>query len=245
MPEPDVRRAVAALGTILSVWAHPDDETYLSGGIMAAAVANGQRVVCVAVTAGERGTDDPERWPPERLGMVRRWEAAAAMAVLGVRDHRVLGWPDGGLATLDAAAGVAAVRSLLDEVRPDTVLTFGPDGGTFHPDHQAVSAWTTAAWRECGSPGRLLYSALPSDHLEEWGGLYEEWGVFMTDERPAGVAPDQLALDLELDAELLDQKVAALCAMHTQVAAAVALIGDDLYRANNSRESYVAAAPTQ
>ena len=65
---------------------------------MAAARDLGQRVVCVSATAGEHGTDDPETWPPDRLGQVRRWEAAAAMAVLGVTEHHILGLPDGGLA---------------------------------------------------------------------------------------------------------------------------------------------------
>src|SRR3546814_13199435 len=82
-----VETQVAALGTILSIWAHPDDETYLAGATMAAARALGQRVVCASATAGEHGTDDPLGWPPERLGAVRRWEAAAAMAVLGVHEQ--------------------------------------------------------------------------------------------------------------------------------------------------------------
>lgn len=241
VPEQNVRQAVAPLGTILSIWAHPDDETFLAGGIMATAAANGQRVVCATATAGERGTDDPERWPPERLGRVRLWEAAASMAVLGVPDHRVLGWPDGGMAAMDAEVGEAAVRALIDEVRPDTILTFGPEGGTFHPDHKAISAWTTAAWRQAGSPGRLLHAALATDHLESWSALYEEWGVFMTDERPVGVPPEQLALDLHLDEQLLDRKVAALCAMYTQIAPSIAVMGEDLFRANSARESYVAA----
>ncbi len=81
----------ADLGTILSVWAHPDDETYLAAGVMAAATDHGQRVVCVSATAGERGTSDPATWPPARLGRVRRWEAAAAMAVVGVAEHRFFG----------------------------------------------------------------------------------------------------------------------------------------------------------
>ena len=88
-PATPVDRAIAELGTILSIWAHPDDETYLAGGVMAAARDNGQRVVCVSLTAGELGTSEPERWPPDRLGRLRRWEAAAAMAVLGVDDHRL------------------------------------------------------------------------------------------------------------------------------------------------------------
>ena len=62
----------ASLGTILSIWAHPDDETYLAGGLMAAAADAGQRVVCVSATAGEQGTSDPRTWPPERLGAARR-----------------------------------------------------------------------------------------------------------------------------------------------------------------------------
>src|SRR5690606_33935075 len=128
-PAPD---AVAALGTILSVWAHPDDETYLAAGVMAAARDHGQRVVCATATAGERGTDDPDTWPPDRLGRVRRWEAAAAMAVLGVREHLVLGLPDGDLAAHEEE-GLDWAGRLVDAVAPDTILTFGPDGMTFHP----------------------------------------------------------------------------------------------------------------
>ena len=63
------RRRVTAgadLGTILSVWAHPDDETYLCAGLMARAVRSGARVVCVTATRGELGSSDPERWPPGR-----------------------------------------------------------------------------------------------------------------------------------------------------------------------------------
>ena len=244
MPEHDVERAGAALGTILSVWAHPDDETFVAGGIMAAAADHGQTVVCVTATAGERGTDDPERWPPERLGRVRRWEAAAAMAVLGVDDHRVLGLPDGSLAGLDPAEPVASLCDLVDEVRPDTILTFGPDGGTFHPDHQAVSAWVGEAWRRRGRPGRVLHAALASDHLEKWGALLEKWGVFMTDERPVGVPADRLVVDVELTGARLDQKITALHAMHTQVAPSVALLGEETFRATNARETFVAAPPS-
>src|SRR5690606_21362159 len=129
-----------------------DDETFLAGGLMATAVDLGQRVTCVSATAGELGTSDPVAWPPERLGQVRRWEAAAAMAILGVTDHRFLDLPDGGLADLDPAGPVARIVELIEEVQPDTILTFGPDGTTFHPDHRTVSAWVTEAWRRAGRP---------------------------------------------------------------------------------------------
>ena len=77
------------------------------------------------------------------------------MAVLGVADHRFLGLPDGGLAE-PRRPGPALVGRLLDEVRPDTILTFGPDGMTFHPDHIAVRRWVTEAWQQRGRPCRLL-----------------------------------------------------------------------------------------
>ena len=237
------RLTVPDLGTILAVFAHPDDETYLAGGTMAAAVDAGQRVVCVSATAGERGTDDPTAWPPERLGRVRRWEAAAAMAVLGITDHRLLGLPDGGLADLDPDEHVGRLVELLHEVRPDTVVTFGPEGGTFHPDHQTVSRWTGLAWEQAGRPGRLLHGAVTEAHLAEWAESYEAWGIFMSDERPAGVPDDDVVFELQLAGPALDRKITALLAMHTQTAPALDLLGPDAYRANNSVETFV-AAPT-
>lgn len=231
---------MAELGTILSVWAHPDDETYLAGGTMALAAANRQRVVCVSATYGEHGTDDPVTWPPDRLRRIRRWEAAAAMAVLGVTEHRWLGYTDGSLADLDPGSPVERLRQLIAEVRPDTILTFGPDGTTFHPDHQTVSTWVDRAWQAAGRPGRLLQAAVTDEHLREWADRYEKWGIYMTEERPVGVPADRLAWHVELSEVQLDQKIAALCAMHTQTAPSVAALGPDEFRSVNATESFIA-----
>jgi LmbE family N-acetylglucosaminyl deacetylase len=231
---------IRELGTVLSVWAHPDDETYLAGGVMAAALDRGQRVVCATASLGEHGTSDPATWPPARLGRVRAWEAAAAMAVLGVAEHEVLGLPDGSLDRHDAIGGRWAGR-LIDEVRPDTILTFGPDGNTFHPDHIAVHRWVTRAWHRCGRPGRLLYTAATTEHIERFGALYEEWGIYMTDERPVSVRQADLDLYLRLDGCELDRKLAALRAMSTQTASAVAVLGPDRYAEMNAEEAFVAA----
>ena len=43
------------LGTVMTIWAHPDDETYLVGGLAAALTDAGHRVVCVTATRGEAG----------------------------------------------------------------------------------------------------------------------------------------------------------------------------------------------
>lgn len=230
----------AELGTILSVWAHPDDETYLAAGVMAAARDAGERVVCATATLGEHGTSDPITWPPERLGRVRRWEAAAAMAVLGVVEHEVLGLPDGSLAEHEAA-GVSWVGRLIDEVRPDTILTFGPDGITGHPDHIAVHRWVLGAWCERGRPGRLLWATATVEHLARFGALYEEWGIYMTDDRPAGVPEAHLDCHVVVCGQRLDRKLTALRAMATQTAGVAATLDPALYAAMVAEEAFVAA----
>jgi LmbE family N-acetylglucosaminyl deacetylase len=235
-----INLTIAELGTILSVWAHPDDETYLAGGVMAAARDNGQRVVCASATAGEHGTPDPETWPPERLGRLRRWESAAAMTVLGVDDHRFIGLPDGELDRHDRR-GRTLIGRLLDDVQPDTILTFGGDGITFHPDHVAVHHWVTKAWELRGHRGRLLYARPTTDHLARFGQLYEQWGVYMSDERPTGAHPHELAVHLTLDRPHLDRKIAALAAMASQTGAAMSTLDLQTYAASVAEESFVDA----
>jgi LmbE family N-acetylglucosaminyl deacetylase len=232
----DIRR----LGTILSIWAHPDDESYLAAGLMAAARDQGQRVVCVSATAGERGTADTTTWPPERLGHRRRQEAAAAMAILGVAEHRVLGLPDGALEQYEDE-GRLAVAGLFDEVDPDTVLTFGADGMTFHPDHVAVHRWVTEAWHARERRARLLYATWSAAHLAEFGAMYEAWNVYMSDERPAGTEAGDMALHLQLDGVGLDRKLAALRAHATQTDELIAAIGPDTFLRLIAEEAFIGA----
>jgi LmbE family N-acetylglucosaminyl deacetylase len=231
---------VAELGSILSIWAHPDDETYLAGGVMAMARDLGQPVVCVSATAGERGTDDPVTWPPDRLGALRRTEAAAAMRTLGIVDHRWLDWPDGHVADVPAEEAVARIADLIDEVAPDTILTFARHGMTFHPDHVAMHELVTEAWRRRGEPGRLLYAAVERTYDERVGPLLERWGVYMSEERPDVVELADLALHVVLDEATLDRKHAALAAMPSQTGG-VPLASED-YRALNRVECFVRAA---
>jgi LmbE family N-acetylglucosaminyl deacetylase len=163
------------------------------------------------------------------------------MAVLGVTEHRVLGLPDGALADYDEQ-GLAAIGRLIDEVRPDTILTFGPDGMTFHEDHVTISRWVTTAWRQRGCPGRLLYAALTVEHFARFGAHYEEWGVYMTDDRPAGVRPDELAVYVQLDGWQLDRKLTALAAMSSQTGGVMADMEPALYSSIVAEEGFVEAA---
>ncbi|MGA7272737.1 MAG: PIG-L family deacetylase [Acidimicrobiia bacterium] len=232
--------APSGLGTVLSVWAHPDDDVFLAGGVMAAAARAGQRVECVLATAGEHGTDDPQTWPPHVLSEVRRREAAAAMAELGLGPHRWLGYVDGTLASVDTDEATARITGIIDEVRPDTILTFGPDGMTFHQDHITVGIWTRRAWEKTGRRARLLTAAVTRAHVEEWSDKYEEWDVYMTDERPEGVREEDLALALDLDDGLLGRKMAALRVMPSQTKAVFDGLGEETFALLNRSEWFVA-----
>jgi LmbE family N-acetylglucosaminyl deacetylase len=107
---------ISDLGTVLGVWAHPDDETFLTAGLMALARAAGHRVVCATATRGEHGTADPDRWPPARLGRLREYELAAALAALDVHEHTWLGFVDGGCAAVPPALGARAAVRPGDEI---------------------------------------------------------------------------------------------------------------------------------
>ena len=230
---------VAELGTVLGIWAHPDDEAYLSGGLMALARDGGSRVVCVTATRGEQGTPDPEAWPPRRLAAERTRELTRCLAVLGVSEHRWLGYRDGECPAAPASEAVGELCEVIDEVAPDTVVTFGPDGITGHPDHQAVSAWATAAFDRAAAPGaRLLYAAAAERRVPRWQDLDERLGVYLPG-YPVAVPDEQLAVDLVLDPDTAARKVRALAAQTTQTAGLIATMGIDCYTAWVGEESFV------
>jgi LmbE family N-acetylglucosaminyl deacetylase len=161
--------------------------------------------------------------------------------ILGIDDHRWLGFEEGCLADVDPEAGIEQVVALLDDVSPDTILTFGPDGMTFHPDHVAIHAWVTEAWkRRDQSPRLLLYAALEAEHGRRFGDRLEAWGVYMTDERPVPMNAADL-LHATLTGWVLERKLAALAAMPSQVGSAMARISAWDFRVANSNESFVAA----
>ena len=141
----------------LCVWAHPDDESYLAGGLLAALRAAGRRVVCVTATLGEAAARRPRR----RAGRAGRRSPARELAAALRRARRrpsttSSDLADGGCAEVDPATGAGRLAGV-DEVRPDTVVTFGPDGFTGHPDHVAVGAWTGRALRGVPDGIRLLH----------------------------------------------------------------------------------------
>jgi len=230
---------VAALGDVLAIWAHPDDETYLAGGLFADLRDLGSRVVCVTATRGEAA--DPAAGPQERatLAAVRTEELDAALGILGVAEHHWLDHPDGGCADLDPTGPVTQLVTLLEEVRPDTVVTFGPDGFTGHPDHRTVSAWTDHALGRAGIAPRVLHAVALEPPVDPE--LDEEFGVFDLG-RPRVCAEDELALQLRLAGAALDRKVEALLRQSSQTNGLVAAAGLERFSAWVATESFALPA---
>jgi LmbE family N-acetylglucosaminyl deacetylase len=233
---------IASLGTILGVWAHPDDETYLSAALMAAAARAGSRVVCVTATRGEEGSWDEERWPTPTMGKVREGELMRCLEILGVTEHRWLDYYDGTCADIPTEEGVERVRELIVEVGPQTVLTFGPDGMTDHADHKAVSAWTTRAFEQAAPAGAQLYYATTSP---EWADRFvpvlNRFNVFASGTPP--VTPvEQMAIHFSLDEELLELKLRAIAQHESQVEGMLNAFGADFFREAHKAEMFRLAA---
>jgi LmbE family N-acetylglucosaminyl deacetylase len=229
---------VDELGTILGIWAHPDDEAYLSAGLMARAVRNGSRVVCVTATRGEGGSMDEEVWPPDTMGDVRTAELERSLALLGVDDHVWLDLPDIDMETGLPDHGYERVVELVRDVRPDTILTFGPDGMTTHAAHKSVCHWSTRALREAGEPGsRVLYAAVTKDWADEFLPIWEPFEVF----RPGSpdITPvEDLVVDYRLPPEVNDLKVRAILEHESQVRAIFEAVGEDVWWRQMSREMF-------
>jgi N-acetyl-1-D-myo-inositol-2-amino-2-deoxy-alpha-D-glucopyranoside deacetylase len=149
--------------SLLAVFAHPDDESLASGGLLAWCTARGARVSLLCLSRGEAGHGGGK----ERLGEVRARELRDAADALGLSEYVLLSHPDGMLPWLDEGTLERDVRRQIDASRPDVVVTFGEDGLYWHPDHIAVHEATRAAVMACGATApALYYVTMPPGQME-------------------------------------------------------------------------------
>jgi LmbE family N-acetylglucosaminyl deacetylase len=227
------------LGTILGVWGHPDDEAYVSAGLMMGALEAGNRAVCVTATRGEAGFADDDPRSSDERATVREAELAACFEILGVTEHRWLHYPDGRCDQIPDHEPVGRLAAILEEVRPDTVLTFDPFGQTGHVDHIAASRWTTLACRRVLPDVRLLYAVMTPEWVADFMDAAAIESVMMVDDmEPPTVPVADLSLWHQLDAEHLDRKVRALRAQASQVEPLVQQVGLDRFAAFNRDETF-------
>jgi LmbE family N-acetylglucosaminyl deacetylase len=131
----------------MCVLAHPDDESLGTGGALAKCAAEGVATYLVTATRGERGRFGDKKESPglDVVGKARETELRAAARELGIREVSFLNYLDGELDQVDTAEAIERIAMHLRRVRPQVVITFGPDGAYGHPDHVAISQLTTAA----------------------------------------------------------------------------------------------------
>jgi LmbE family N-acetylglucosaminyl deacetylase len=141
-PAPAARTRLPAWRAVLAVVAHPDDESFGLGAVLAAFTAGGAAAAVLCFTHGEASTLHAVTGD---LHHVRNDELAAASALLGITRTVVRGYPDGRLAATCRTRLVGEVVDVAHDTRPDGLLVFDPSGVTGHPDHAAASAAALAA----------------------------------------------------------------------------------------------------
>ncbi|WP_201360438.1 PIG-L deacetylase family protein [Dictyobacter formicarum] len=139
---------------LMCILAHPDDESLALGGTLAKYASEGVDTSLVVATRGERGWfSDWSSYPGEKaLGEIREQELRRACQALGVKHLDFLNYIDGDLDQVEESEAIYKIVSLLRQVRPQVVVTFGPEGLYGHPDHIAISQLTTSAVMCAASP---------------------------------------------------------------------------------------------
>jgi LmbE family N-acetylglucosaminyl deacetylase len=174
--------------TLMAVHAHPDDESTSTGGILARYAREGARTVVVTCTNGELG-DAPNGAKPGTAGHDPQQVAATRLAELqtacrhrNVVDLELLGYHDSGMAdwadkhrpdvfcnvTADVAA--ARVASLIEQYRPQVVVTYDQDSPYQHPDHVHAARVATLAVETTRIPSKLYYKA---NGAAQWNRIFQ------------------------------------------------------------------------
>lgn len=160
---------------VLGLFAHPDDEVFCVGGTIARCADAGAVTAIVSLTQGEAGQIREAATATRRvLGAVRVTELEHSADALGVDHVTCLDLGDGHLAEQPREVIAATARTVIDQFRPDVVVTFGPDGAFGHPDHVTSCVATIDAVRTMAEPPRLLHARFPMrgpilvDALVQW-----------------------------------------------------------------------------
>ena len=237
--------------TLMAVHAHPDDESNSTGGTLARYSAEGVRTVLITCTNGEFGDAPGHIKPgedghdPDTVAQIRLRELEVATEELGVTHVEVLGYRDSGMAGWpqndhpDAFHAqpddvvVARLVALMEQYRPQVVVTYFGNSGYNHPDHLKAHDITRRAVEESGIPQKLYLIARPRSYRERMREIAVEYGIEMPalpapptdaaapDEpapspRPFGVDDEMITTRIDAS-DYFTQKQAALAAHQSQL----------------------------
>jgi LmbE family N-acetylglucosaminyl deacetylase len=227
--------------SLLAIFAHPDDESLVSGGTIAYHVSLGWQAGLICATRGEWGPINDQRLANrENLGEVRERELLAACEVLGITWLRFLDLEDGCVAnvlgTIEEELTLEKIVRAIRERRPQLVITFGRDGLYGHEDHIAIGQLATRACAMAGDPNvfphqlsqnltahcvsELYYATVPLglypdliSRLARSGHETNFWGL---PSEHFGVSPEEITITVDIT-PFLDHKLAALRCHRTQL----------------------------
>lgn len=188
-------RTLPSWRSVLAVVAHPDDESFGLGAVLAA-LGSSARVSVLCFTHGEAST---VHGVTGDLRLVREAELRAAARALGVDSVTLLDYPDGQLSATPAAALAADVVTAAGAVNADGFVVFDPAGVTGHPDHQAATAAALSAANQLELP--VLGWTVPDDVAQT---LNAEYGATFTGHPPS-------AVDLQVPVDRARQRAAVAC----------------------------------
>ena len=167
---------------LMAVFAHPDDESLMMGGALAKYAAEGVETYLLMATKGERGRFGVDGGKPgiEIVGAVREQEVLNAAKELQMKEVSFLNYLDGDLDKSDPQEIISRIAMHIRRVQPQVIVTFGPDGGYGHPDHVAISQFTTAAIQKAADPTFLTAAyrpyAVPKLYYLAW--TQKKWDLY-------------------------------------------------------------------
>lgn len=142
--------------TLMPIFAHPDDESFVGTGSLIKHVRSGGRAVLVCATRGERGKPgDPPLCTLDELPKVREQELKHACQILGVEKLYLLDYVDKELSAAPEQEALRKIVAAIRAERPQVLYTFPPDGHSGHADHLAIHRLANLAFRAAGDPGRF------------------------------------------------------------------------------------------
>lgn len=169
---------------VIFVFAHPDDESFSSGGTIAMLSKKGVTIKLITATKGEAGQiGSPPVCKKEELGKCRELELKKAAKILGISEIFFLKYKDGELPKISIKVLGEEVFEILKKENPDVVITFNREGGSKHPDHIRISKVTTFAFQKyievAKKHVKLYFNAVPRTlvrKLEKDGMAYTAFG---------------------------------------------------------------------
>lgn len=156
--------------SILALFAHPDDETFRAGGSLALLAAHGIHVQTLTATRGEAGSPGtPPICTMDELPQVREQELRCACQALGLAPPIILDYPDGQLASMEPTKVLSNILEVIDQVQPHSIISFGEDGLSGHPDHIAIGGYALKAFHKREDIRALYTLAVPQSLAKKLG----------------------------------------------------------------------------